>query len=631
MLLGMQSSTICPKCGLQMVDGACPACAASGTPDGSSSLQWDYVFAAVGYVFLVLLYFGITSLRSTMAGERLERRQSAEVTAARKGSPIARLDQLKGSGRIYLVQMGEHHAPYSLNGFAEWLHAKYGLDVEILPPIDLRKGAWDSGRRQYVAELLTDQLKREHPSLVEDPQAYLIGFTDADMYPVDNDWRFTFTWRDRPRTAVISTHRMQDSLWARMGEDKSVAEGRFQARLRRILLKDVAILYWHLPMNHDPASVLQNGLDPDLPLEDIYESDLHPERTRWGRFEGEPCIFFRYSPKEGVQPLPGALIRSCTDVEDDAIRDDSQELFEVDLRLGLLIDRHTDFYLPDTIPIQFERATREGWRGPDAFGITGTHSYNRYLGSSDGMRTVDVYCATGVRFGLRRVPSWLAMLSLVKYVDTDYSGRMYELRWRSARYEHFELKNYKGEVASYLPCSAGTPPCYENGFRNSKGEALVFERDDHRRLMRLESPNRKELRFSYDDAGRISEIADSKGRKVDYSYDDRGRLVKVTYPSGEVLSYEYDSTQHLLTFSVAPDAKAKPVALLRNEYDNGKIVRQTFGNQSYLYSYEPGAEDSIRSATVRTPHGTVYDVSMCDNDCSAVRERGSTANPENLE
>lgn len=77
------------------------------------------------------------------------------------------------------------------------------------------------------------------------------------------------------------------------------------------------------------TSLLHQTLDPDLPAEDIYESDLDPARTRWGRYEGEPCIFFAYSAKDGLNPLSGDSIRSCGDADDFA-RNETLELLEVD-------------------------------------------------------------------------------------------------------------------------------------------------------------------------------------------------------------------------------------------------------------------------------------------------------------
>jgi YD repeat-containing protein len=571
-----------------------------------------------------LIFLCAFAARYYLVPRMIEHRRAAEVIAARKGSPIARLDEMHGSGRIYLVQMGRHEAPYSLNEFADWLRAKYALDVQILPPVALDRSAWDASRGQYVGELLAEQLKSAYRELAADPQAYLIGFTDADMYLVNQRWNSAFTFRDGPRTAIISSDGMQDPLWQRMS-GAPAANQKFQARLRRILLKDVAVLYWRLPLNFDPASLLQEPLDTDLPLEDIYESDLHPERTRWGRLEDEPCIFFVYTAKNGIQPLAGRLIRSCQDLAD-LSPDESAELFEVDLRLGLLIDRHTDFFLPDTVPIQFERATRDGWRGSMGFGISGTDNYDDYLSSHDGMHTINIVQSNGGRYNLKRVPAWLPVLSFVKYVDADYSGRMVEMRWRTAGFQRFELKRYNGDVETYLPCSANTPPCFQIGYRNGRGEALIFQRDEHRRLIWLQSPHNRWLSLRYGAGGRIAEITDSRGRTVDYGYDAGGRLVRVSYPSGEVFYYEYDGKQHLLSFSAAPDSESAPVVLLRNAYEHGRIVRQTLaGGKTYTYGYKPVEGDQIQMARVRTPEDTVFDLYI-GQVYSAIREHGAPPN-----
>jgi hypothetical protein len=116
--------------------------------------------------------------------------------------------------------------------------------------------------------------------------------------------------------------------------------------MRRVLLKDLAMLYWHLPVNNDSSSLLHQPEDPDLPTEDIYESDLNPAQTRWGQFEGEPCLYFRYSAKTGLQMLPGQPIRTCSNIPG-AHEGESAELFEVDLRLGTMVDRRNQACFPD--------------------------------------------------------------------------------------------------------------------------------------------------------------------------------------------------------------------------------------------------------------------------------------------
>jgi hypothetical protein len=190
-----------------------------------------------------------------------------------------------------------------------------------------------------------------------------------------------------------------------IGNDKEEAKARLHKGLRRLLLKSVAMLYWQLPLNNDPTSIVRHRLNPDLPVEDIYESDLEPTHYPWGQYEGEPCIFFSYSAKEGMKRLPGRLIRTCSEDKDVQL-DESTELFEVDLGLGLLTDNHKDFIVPDTIPLEFTRVTRDGWKGPMGFGISGSHSYDKYL-AAENMRRISVIHPDGGTEDLDRVPAWL--------------------------------------------------------------------------------------------------------------------------------------------------------------------------------------------------------------------------------
>jgi len=522
--------------------------------------------------------------------------------------PVADRASLKGTGRLYVVQIGEHKAAYSVEDLAAWLRVKYGLDVQVLPSVEPDRSTWNASRKQYVAELLFAQLKRDHPEVAGDPNAYIIGFTDAGMYSVRNDWDYSFTQRDMQRMAVISAQRMGDQ-WLDRWRYPGLATEHLQARLRRILLKDVAILYWHLPLNNDPSSVLRDTLDPDVPTEDIFESDLEPARTQWGQSLGEPCVFFSYTAADGMKPLPGDLIRSCSDTSL-PVHEEGRELFELDLRLGLLIVKHTDFELPDAIPIEFQRATQQGWSGTNPFGASGSDNYDQYLSSDDNV-TIRVIHNDGGRDELVRQPRWLPYLPMVKYVDTG-SGRFFEMTWHGTPFEHYDLKRYDGAVETYLPCE-GQVFCYLTGYRDAQGLALLFRRDEFRRLVQLTSPNQSWLRLTYGPANHIAEIDDSRGRDVRYGYDGRNRLTSVSYPSGEALHYEYDDQQHLLAVSVSPDATTAPKLLLRNEYMNGRVVRQTLANgEVYAYGYDSAGRDSVRAAVVRAPGGRIFQAMMTE-------------------
>jgi YD repeat-containing protein len=584
-----------------------------------------------GIAFAVAL-FTIPALVATlhrsglgrMIGDALASRYASSPTYEKHIGPVAQLSELTGTGRIYLVQMGDHAAPYSLNDFAQWLRTKYALDVEVLPAMQIDASAWDAKRKQYVAELLEGQLKQQHADLAANHEAYLIGFTDENMFSTMEMWSGTFTQRDSMRAAIISSDGMGDTAWERTHLSADGATSRLQARMRRILLKDIAILYWHLPVNDDRTSLLHDTLDPDLPVEDIFESDLDPALSAEGVRLDEPCIFFAYSIKDGMKPLPGALIRGCGGVQD-PMEDESVELFELVLRTGLLIDKHTDLYLPDVIPIEFQRVTRDGWRGKGPLGTSGTDNYDEFLGSADNIR-VFVEHADGGRDDLVRVPLWLPVLPLVKYVGGESermfvpSGRggttvtrvwQYEMAWHRLPFEHYDVRRFNGGVKTYLPCDSPTVNCLLVGYQDHEGRELRIERGNERQLTRLTSPGGSWVGVGSAPDGRITAILDNRSRAVTYGYDQRNRLVRVTYASGAIFSYEYDDAQHMLSLRVSPDGHAEPQVVLGNKYEHGMLTTLTLPDGGvYTCAYDSTDAMANHRTTVHTPDDREFDVEL---------------------
>jgi len=139
---------------------------------------------------------------------------------------------------------------------ADYYHRRFGLEIPILKSIAVSVTAEDENRRQLVAKKLIGDLRNAFPELAADPKAILIGFTSLDMYPAAKQWRFAFGWRDaNTRTAVVSTARMSLHYRGQPFWGTSV-----KVRLRKMVTKDIGILYYGLSQSDNPKSVLYNSI-----------------------------------------------------------------------------------------------------------------------------------------------------------------------------------------------------------------------------------------------------------------------------------------------------------------------------------------------------------------------------------
>lgn len=620
----MSGDGICSRCGRPLIAGQCTICGAvPGAPPPPPQRTFPRGTRRVASAVLLLLAFFTRFLIYQHRWNAFQSAQTSHHLFPRHQGPIAKLSELHGHGTIYLVQFTPHSDAYSVQDLAAWLHTRYRLSVQVLPPQPLPQSAWNGWRHQYVAELLYDRIQHDHPRLAANPDAFLIGLTDASLYSAKNRWSGTFSQRDGERTAIISSGGMGDPLplFATRSQ-RNMAAADLQARLRRILLKNVAILYWGLPVNNDPSSVLHQPQDPDLPTEDIYESDLNPAQTPWGQFEGEPCIFFLYSPKNGLQPMPGYFIHTCSEALTRPPETDT-EVFEVNLRLGYMVDRRTDLLVPGPIPLSFERTLYPGWKGYNAFGASGTSSFDSYLESTNPAAEISVAAADNTQWSLVHDRSPLAWLHPPTYRDAEFAGRYYTLRWQTTPYPHYDLTRYDGRVEAFLPCSTAQQFCYLNGVKDAGGQELKFTRGRDRHLEEVDASDGRWFKATWDTLhSHISQADDSLAQTVRYSYNQSNQLTGVELPSGETLSFTYDNANEMLTFSASPDGKTPPKLLLSSEYRDGRIVRQTLADgRFYGYGYGPVSNRVARLVTVTSPDGAIYAIQISASDISTIWEQ----------
>lgn len=174
--------------------------------------------------------------------------------SASANTPSSLTPKIAGS-KVYFVPLGNFRGD-DLTPLVQYYRDKYKLDVTVLSSIQVDPATRDLNREQLMAEKLVDSVRNGAPEYANDPKAILIGFTTEDMYPTSQDWQFAFGWRTgSAHTAVVSTRRMSLHY---IGEPSALDLP--DTRLRKMVTKDIGILYYGLPQSSNPNSVLYNGI-----------------------------------------------------------------------------------------------------------------------------------------------------------------------------------------------------------------------------------------------------------------------------------------------------------------------------------------------------------------------------------
>lgn len=140
-----------------------------------------------------------------------------------------------------------------LDRLATYFARRYGIDVRTLPATATPAYAWDEARGQLIAEAVLQSLPGAHPDRAVDPGAVVIAITDRDLYILGRpDWAWAFGLRsDDQRWAVVSTYAME------LGEPDPA---RVEARLRRMVGKNIGLMYFGLEASDDPKSLVYRSI-----------------------------------------------------------------------------------------------------------------------------------------------------------------------------------------------------------------------------------------------------------------------------------------------------------------------------------------------------------------------------------
>lgn len=171
----------------------------------------------------------------------------------------------KGKEKLYFVPLG-NFSTASLTKLATFSKQKTGIEVIVTQPVPFALTTVDKSRQQVIAEEAIDLMRVHYPELASDPNAIVIGVTDEDLFARKKDWQYAFYFRRLGRFAVVSSARVDPVNSGRAANDLLT-----ESRMHKMLLNNIGILYYRLPYNHDPKSVLYDDVHEVADLDKMGE------------------------------------------------------------------------------------------------------------------------------------------------------------------------------------------------------------------------------------------------------------------------------------------------------------------------------------------------------------------------
>jgi YD repeat-containing protein len=280
--------------------------------------------------------------------------------------------------------------------------------------------------------------------------------------------------------------------------------------------------------------------------------------------------------------------------------------WNIEYTTGTFIHSQTDFYLNDSISINFTRVflNREI---NGAFGIGMNAAYDMTLaGDADRFSYVDLVMPDGEQFHFRRVSPGTSWRDSVFRCESRADGSPNNPFWDSSlwwdgvgwrlKLTDRTLIKLPAVIGDFKP-GRGSPISIED----SKGNILKIDRDGEGNILSIISPHGAFIHFRHDLYNRITRASDSLGHAIQYSYDDYGRLAVVNDSEQGVTRYFYDSSNNLAKVTM-PDGRL----WLAVEYDNqSRVTKMTFEDgSSNSYSYVTGAHGAIIAVKVISSNGS---------------------------
>jgi predicted Zn-dependent protease len=148
---------------------------------------------------------------------------------------------------ISLVPL-DNYPPQRARALADHFRRQFDLRLRVESSLATLGRADDESRGQANASALLSLLERRYPG----KRHVVIGLTDRDMFIPDFQWGYAFSYRRDHRVAVVSSARLDRGCLGLF----AAAEARQLARVRKLVGKNIGVMYYRLPLSRDPRSLL---------------------------------------------------------------------------------------------------------------------------------------------------------------------------------------------------------------------------------------------------------------------------------------------------------------------------------------------------------------------------------------
>jgi predicted Zn-dependent protease len=158
------------------------------------------------------------------------------------------LSTITPAGRVVFVPV-DGYSTERAQILAEHFRRTFRVPVKVERGIATSLGAFDRRRGQMNASALLTALEERYP---DGSRVVVVGLTDADMFIPDTNKSYAFSYRRANRIAIVSSARMDRGCLGLL----AASDERRLARMRKVIGKNIGVMYYRLPMSRDPRSML---------------------------------------------------------------------------------------------------------------------------------------------------------------------------------------------------------------------------------------------------------------------------------------------------------------------------------------------------------------------------------------